>query len=189
VAVALAAHHASRGERVEPQGFVAEFADLVPSADRLQPLLEQMADSVAAGQTTGEFAEALGMTRGVSGFVLHTVPVVLHAWLRNQYDYRGAVSEVIGCGGDTDTTAAIVGGIVGAAVGPEGIPAQWQRSLWEWPRTIRWLELLAHRLTEVRQSHQPGRPPRLPAYGVLPRNAVFATVVLAHGFRRLLPPY
>jgi ADP-ribosylglycohydrolase len=49
--------------------------------------------------------------------VLHTVPVALHACFRYPDDVRTAVLETVHCGGDTDSTAAIVGGILGARVG------------------------------------------------------------------------
>ncbi len=39
-------------------------------------------------------------------------------------DFQKAVTAAIECGGDADTTAAIVGGIVGARVGKDGIPAE-----------------------------------------------------------------
>ena len=51
-------------------------------------------------------------------------------------DYRAAISAVVRCGGDTDTTAAIVGGILGAALGKEGIPSAWLEGLMEWPRSV-----------------------------------------------------
>ena len=41
---------------------------------------------------------------------------------------------VIQCGGDADTTGAIVGGIVGASVGREGIPEEWLDRLIEGAR-------------------------------------------------------
>ena len=51
--------------------------------------------------------------------------------------------ETVACGGDTDTTAAIVGGIVGSGVGKAGIPPQWISGIREWPRTVAWMERLA----------------------------------------------
>ena len=44
-------------------------------------------------------------------------------WLTRPRDFRKAVSAVVRCGGDTDTTGAIVGAIVGSAVGRAGLPA------------------------------------------------------------------
>lgn len=37
-------------------------------------------------------------------------------------DYENAIAETLGGGGDTDTNACIVGGLIGAAVGVDGIP-------------------------------------------------------------------
>lgn len=38
-------------------------------------------------------------------------------------DYKQAIKESIRPGGDTDTNACIVGGLIGAAVGCDGIPS------------------------------------------------------------------
>jgi hypothetical protein len=160
-----------------------------PAGIELLRLLEQTAASAAAGQSTPEFAASLGLGRGVSGYIYHTVPVAIHAWLRHPRDYRSAVLGVLQCGGDTDTTAAIVGGIVGAAVGKTGIPSEWLNGLLEWPRTVGWMERLGDQLHQAWAGNVPQTPLRLPVYGLLPRNLFFLAVVLAHGGRRLLPPY
>ncbi|MBX9582319.1 MAG: ADP-ribosylglycohydrolase family protein [Gemmataceae bacterium] len=54
-----------------------------------------------------------------------TVPFCLWVAARHRDDYEAAVVNTIRAGGDIDTTAAIVGGIVGLAVGRAGIPADW----------------------------------------------------------------
>lgn len=54
-----------------------------------------------------------------------TVPFCLWVAARHLDDYETAVVNTIRAGGDIDTTAAIVGGIVALAVGPDGIPADW----------------------------------------------------------------
>ena len=83
---------------------------------------------------------------------------------------------------------SILGGIVGAAVGKEGIPQVWLDNLWEYPRNIKWMESLGSRLAE---SHQDTKQSslQLPAYKVFLRNIFFLTIVIFHGFRRLFPPY
>jgi hypothetical protein len=131
----------------------------------------------------------MGWTMGVSGFTNHTVPVVLHAWLRYPNDLRAAVLAVVRCGGDADSTGAILGGIVGARVGRAGVPADWLSRLAEWPRTVSWMEELGHRLGAVVRSGQPGRRLPLNPAGLALRNALFLAVVFGHGVRRLLPPY
>jgi ADP-ribosyl-[dinitrogen reductase] hydrolase len=192
LAVALAAHMACRSANGTVQGgqFLAELQTVLGGeGDELLSLIGQAVGSVDAGQSSESFAESLGLTQGVSGYVYHTVPVAIHAWLAHPRDFHAAVTAVIRCGGDTDSTAAIVGGIVGAGVGREGIPQAWLDGLCEWPRTSAWMERLARELAMVEKSGTRRRPPRLPVWGVLLRNAFFLPIVLFHGFRRLLPPY
>ena len=141
------------------------------------------------GRSTPEFAASIDRGKGVSGYVHHTVPAAIHAWLSHPHDFRSAVTDMVRCGGDTDTTGAIVGGIVGAAVGRAGIPPEWLGRLCEWPRSVGWMERLGGQLYEARSSGTPAEPLRLPIYGLLPRNLLFLLVVLLHGLRRLLPPY
>ncbi|MCH8148359.1 MAG: ADP-ribosylglycohydrolase family protein [Planctomycetes bacterium] len=191
LAVALAARLASGPSAVGIPQYVGELRKLLDDepADEFFELVDRVAESLACGESTDTFAASLGLERGVTGYVYHTVPVALHAWLKNQHDFRSAVTDVIRCGGDTDTTAAIVGGIVGCAVGKEGIPSEWLTRLCEWPRTVTWMEDLAGRLFETRINDVTARPPRLPVYGIVPRNLAFMAIVLVHAFRRLLPPY
>jgi ADP-ribosyl-[dinitrogen reductase] hydrolase len=145
--------------------------------------------SAEAGRTTEEFADSLGLGRGVGGYVYHTVPVALHAWFRHPQDLPAAIEEVVRCGGDTDTTAAIVGGIVGAGVGARALPGALVNGLWEWPRSVSWMRRLGHRLAGAVAAGKPQPALPLPFVFSLPRNLLFLMVVLAHGFRRLLPPY
>jgi ADP-ribosyl-[dinitrogen reductase] hydrolase len=190
LAVAFAARYACENENVQSHEYLRQFRDLAPEdADSLVDKLTAAADSAAAGESTETFAISLGLKRGVTGYVYHSVPVAIHAWFANSSDLRTAVTGVIRCGGDTDTTAAIVGGIVGARVGRSGIPKDWLDGMWEWPRNVSWLEKLGSQLGQVLISKTPERPLRLTFCGTLLRNAFFLAVVLFHGFRRLLPPY
>jgi ADP-ribosylglycohydrolase len=154
LAVALAAYLSSLQKTVTPQAYLDNLKDFLKneSADALITLIKKTIDSVVSGQSTAAFAETLGLKKGISGYIYHTVPIVIHVWLRNQNDYQNAVLEIIGCGGDTDTTAAIVGGIIGAQVGKQGIPEQWLENLWEFPRHRKWMEKLGQRLASCQQS-------------------------------------
>lgn len=189
--VAYAAWLARRASRVAGEDFLARLRSLLPgdSAQELLAAIESAVSSLARGESTEAFAASIRLARGVTGYVNHSVPVAIHAWLRNQGDIRRGIVDVIRCGGDTDTTGAIVGGIIGSSVGKAGIPAEWLGGLAEWPRTVRWMEDLGNHVATAMSLGQPGRPPRLPALGVLARNAFFLAVVLRHGFRRALPPY
>jgi hypothetical protein len=127
----------------------------------------------------------------VTGYIYHTVPVALYAWLQKPHDFRGAVEEVILLGGDADTTAAITGALAGATLGAGAIQAEWVAGLLEWPRSVSWLRALAGRLEARFRQEPPGpaQPLRLFWPGVIPRNLFFFLVVLGHVVRRCLPPY
>jgi ADP-ribosylglycohydrolase len=155
----------------------------------LLALLRDAERSAAAGETTAAFCARQGWERGVTGYTLHTVPAALHAWMRHPRDFRSAIAGILDCGGDADTTAAITGAVAGAHVGKAGIPAEWLGGLWEWPRGVPWIERVAQRLSEAITASRPLPPIPLVWPGVLARNLFFLLVVLAHGLRRLLPPY
>jgi ADP-ribosylglycohydrolase len=54
-----------------------------------------------------------------------TVPFCVWVAANHLDDYRTAIIRTVRGGGDIDTNAAIVGGIVALAVGREGIPPEW----------------------------------------------------------------
>ncbi len=81
------------------------------------------------GRSVGEAAYELGNGAEVSA--QDTVPFTL--WVAASFldDYPGAVTACVAAGGDADTTAAIVGGIVAAHTGVgrrgemRGVPEDW----------------------------------------------------------------
>jgi ADP-ribosyl-[dinitrogen reductase] hydrolase len=191
LAVAVAARSAMRGEIPEEylfhlERFAAPFGD---AGKELVDLAQRAAASAAAGESTGAFAAAIGCERAVSGYMYHSVPVALHAWLANAGNLETAIDAVVACGGDTDTVAAITGGIVGAGVGRAGIPESHLARLWDWPRGAQWIEDAARNALAAADTRIPRAPLYLSPFRLLGRNLVFLAVVLAHGFRRLLPPY
>jgi len=113
----------------------------------------------------------------------------LYAWLLHRRDFRNALCTTLDCGGDTDTVGAIVGALCGASGGVERIPREWIEGIVEWPRSVGFMKTVARRLGEQKTSGQPLGEVRYFWPGVILRNVVFLIVVLAHGFRRLLPPY
>jgi ADP-ribosylglycohydrolase len=189
LAVALAAYLASSHHAITPHDYFTQLQTLLSTepAQEFMMLIKVALDNLE--QSTPDLAILLGLTTGISGYVYHTVPIVIHAWLRNQPHYPAAILEVIRCGGDTDTTAAIVGGIVGSQVGKAGIPAPWLTQLWEFPRHIAWMEQLGHSLNQVCYHNQLPNLPKFSLPLMLLRNAIFMLIVLGHGLRRLLPPY
>jgi ADP-ribosylglycohydrolase len=191
LAVAVASHMSFCGEAT-PQEFLVAFRNALgedaEQAEEFLNLLNRAAHSAASGESTASFAESLGLKEGVSGYSYHTVPVALQTWLRQPSDFSG-VLHAIRCGGDTDTVAAIVGGIIGARVGKEGIPQQWLERIWEWPRSTAWIEQVGERLAQVCATGIPQQAVPLPVWALSLRSIGFTAVVLAHGLRRLFPPY
>ena len=191
LAVAVAAHMGAVSSSVDGTAFRARLKHLLSDEDagEFLTLVNDAVQSVEQGSTTEEFLQSQNLQNGISGYIYHTVPAVIHAWLVNTGDFRKALLDIINCGGDTDTTGAILGAIVGSAVGKEGIPQEWIDDLIEWPRTSAWMESLSHQLAETVRTSRAARPIRLPVLGVVLRNLLFMLIVLFHGFRRLLPPY
>ena len=126
VAVAVAAaesgHARLTGRRPEPDELLdvvlAHLADarVTTGIDRARRLL---------GVSVAEAAYELGNGSQVLAF--DTVPFALWVAASRLDDYPTAIHACVEAGGDVDTTAAIVGGIVAAhtGTGPGGIPASW----------------------------------------------------------------
>ncbi|WP_245982667.1 ADP-ribosylglycohydrolase family protein [Trinickia fusca] len=57
------------------------------------------------------------------GYVVDTLAGAL--WTLQQLDYAAVVRAAIALGNDTDTTAAVAGGLAGIVHGIEGIPSVW----------------------------------------------------------------
>jgi ADP-ribosyl-[dinitrogen reductase] hydrolase len=139
--------------------------------------LDWLRDSLDQAEESQAFATRICGEKGVSGFVLHSVPVCLHVVFTDPQNFQKAMLEILACGGDTDSNAAVVGGIVGARVGQEGIPRVWQNGL---------LEGVAWSQQFVRALEQHTTPPRVLPWWQGFRNIGLLLIVLAHGFWRLL---
>jgi len=190
LAVALAAYQSASDDLPSSDRFLASLKVLLPEDDvqELHDLLNRASDSAANGEPVSEFATDIGSRKGISGYSYHTVPCVLQVWFSNPDDFAQGLQDIIKAGGDTDTTGAIFGGIVGARVGKQGIPKTWLSNIIEWPKSINWMERLGGAVAESGLSPTT----ECPGYfvpGIVLRNVVFLVIVLAHGFRRLAPPW
>jgi ADP-ribosylglycohydrolase len=116
VAVALAAAHTAR-RTADPLAAVA--ADLPASEVRTGVQRSR----ALRGVDVGTAARELG--NGARLLAQDTVPFCLWAADRFTADYPAAIRACVCAGGDTDTTASIVGGIVAARTGSAGVPADW----------------------------------------------------------------
>ncbi|MEC5125372.1 ADP-ribosylglycohydrolase family protein [Verrucomicrobiales bacterium BCK34] len=182
IIVATAAACASRSA---PTNEILETIGKLVFSDEMREGLHNLHSHLEMNSTVSEFATLHG-NRGISGFAPRTVSTALFAWFRHRGDFEKMISELLSCGGDTDTVAAIAGGIAGADCGERGIPAEWINGICDWPRSIPYIRKVADKFAAN------PTPPPLPKlfWPAIPlRNLFFLCVVLCHGLRRLLPPY
>ncbi len=83
-----------------------------------------------------------------SGYVLHTLEASIWCLLTTD-NYKEAVLKAVNLGSDTDTTAAVTGGLAGLLYGLDNIPANWTKQIARKDD----IENLAERLAEKLASH------------------------------------
>jgi len=135
VAVAVAAARAagSRGQHLAPQDLLEPVLALTP-ASRLRDGVAEAVDLL--GEPHVDLAaHRLGTGRQTSA--VDTVPFTLWCAARHLDDFPAALWATAAAGGDVDTTCAIVGGIIAARLGADGIPQRWSAATEELPG---WLE-------------------------------------------------
>jgi len=179
----------TEGNVISADNCMDGLAEIIGDDEELRNLLSNAVDSARQQQSALDYCRQYNQPKGVGGYIYHTLPVVVQIVLRHNNDFEQAISEAVACGGDTDTVAAIIGGIVGANVGKTGIPSDWLEKLKDWPRNKPYLASLANELAAVKWQKKPGRTRWMDPIRLWLRNAFFMIWVLAHGFRRLLPPY
>ncbi|WP_084700582.1 ADP-ribosylglycohydrolase family protein [Streptacidiphilus anmyonensis] len=128
VAVAVAAAVAARGASGEE--LLRTATELTPPT-RVRDGLAEAAGLLA--QPHAEYAaHRLGNGRQVSA--ADTVPFALWCAARHLDRYEDALWACSSVGGDVDTNCAIVGGVVAARVGTDGIPRAWREATEALPR-------------------------------------------------------
>ncbi|AKT44140.1 ADP-ribosylglycohydrolase family protein [Chondromyces crocatus] len=201
-----AAHGVQHGPHgVHPTALFGELRRRI-EGEALLAALDEVEAHLARGASGRQLAASLGLSDGVTGYMLHTVPVALFCWLKSPGDVAQCVEEVILLGGDADSTGAVAGALAGATAGASAIPSAWLDGICDYPRSVGWMRKLGVRLAErfggtavrlergttlVARGGAEGDRGPLPLFwpAILPRNALFLAIALLHGFRRMLPPY
>jgi ADP-ribosylglycohydrolase len=120
VAASLAAAARLSGDRPAPGQFIDAVRALVPPGSVYKGL------NRARKVLSVDLAEAAyELGNGANITAQDTVPFTVWVAAHHLHDYPEAIRSCIRSGGDIDTTAAIVGGIVAAHTGVDGIPAEW----------------------------------------------------------------
>jgi ADP-ribosylglycohydrolase len=141
--------------------------------------------AIALAERSAEVSEAAAALH-TTGFVLHTVPFAAFCFARFGEAPLRMLQQTYSAGGDTDSIGAIAGAWAGALKGSTAFPPELLANLSGGPFGPRHLRALAADLEAALSS---GRQP-LSRYSptlALLRNLALYPVVLAHGFRRLLP--
>lgn len=128
-ATAVCAWHAARSRgrpAPSPGQLLAAVRGVLPADSGVGRGL-QRAEALSSATSLAEAVAGLGNGSNVS--CVDTVPLAV--WLASHHldDYQAAVEAAVAAGGDTDTLAAIVGGIVAARLSPGAIPARWRAAV------------------------------------------------------------
>jgi ADP-ribosyl-[dinitrogen reductase] hydrolase len=187
MAIALAGRVSSRNDAAEVAVAYRNAVESALPSGQVKDVILRAIESVGTGENTASFADRLGLGRGISGFVMHTAPAVIHAWLAHPLDARAAIDAVVRLGGDTDTTGALVGGLVGARIGEAALPSDWLNGISDWPCSLGRVRALAASESDPKAAagvFGGGRWLIMPL-----RSLVLLAIVLVHVVRRALPPY
>ncbi len=145
----LAAHQLADGAQDRAEVLQMATADLQAEYDRL-----------ADGALQEALAQLLAWTdRSGGGLVTDSF---WSAWdaFAGAHDYRSAIERAVGYGHDTDTTAAIAGGLAGIYWGVNGIPRDWRNNM----RGMEIVTPLLRRLDRRLGSSPPSLPAMDPDY-------------------------
>lgn len=110
--------------------------------------------------------------KGPTGYVIQSVNAAMSIVSQPGITLSEGIEKAISLGGDTDTIAAMVGGILAARAEPPDIEERWLRYM-GWPSPID-IENESLSPTYLR---------------LLGQHLVALPAILAFGFRRLLPPF
>ncbi len=187
-AVAIAAWGAARNGFTDHATYFQLIRERLTGehAEQLLAAMDKVEASLATEESTQEFCCELCGPAGATGYTLHTVPVAIHAWLRCRGHLNVTLRNVILCGGDTDSTAAIAGGIAGCET---EVTDELANSIMDWPCNPRRIIRLSKQLIRVTETGLPERPLQSSFPMQALRNSFFLVVVLLWGLRRLLPPW
>ncbi len=193
----LSQNRESADARGNVLAFKTSFSQLtidIPDHDlkEFNDLLGMITSAIEKGsQTVGldYLIKELKLEKGVSGYIYHTVPVVLFLALKSEEGFLESLRSVILLGGDTDTTAAILGGILGGRITNWNHFSKQLNAVVDWPISKRSIKKQSRKIVLGASGEEVVGFPLIVGPVVFLRNLIFLTIVLGHGFRRLLPPY
>ncbi len=125
-----------------------------------QTILRQLENAFDKQLSLKDFAKSINCGEAVSGYIYHTVPIVIYTWYYHFADFEKSIEAIIALGGDTDTTASILGALQGLTVGYDKIPKSWCDHIIDWPRRHQHYHQLASQLALQIEDNKPKKPIR-----------------------------
>lgn len=195
--VAAAAYCSASKKNIKPYEYMSVLKRLMPDEIEFLNLMNSAVESAERGENTFEFACKMGLLKGVSGYCYHSVPVAIQCWLSHCNNFSEGVIAMIRCGGDSDTTAAIVGAIIGSGAGKDGIPSEWYENIAGWPYTLNYMLEISELLAAKATARLEGKEFTVvteagvdkPLIFLLIKNMATLAAIIFHIIRRILPPY
>jgi ADP-ribosylglycohydrolase len=124
IATAYAVHFQDPAPTPEWRAFIDLVASHVPASTVRDTI--QLARDLPSDLDVAEVVPHIG--NGTYITAQDTVPFVLWCAAHHLHDFETAIWTTLAGDGDIDTNAAMVGGIVAASVGIEGIPVAWRQA-------------------------------------------------------------
>ncbi len=135
---ALAASMVCRNIRPKNLDMFSAFGRGTAYEDEWQHLIQAVEKGLEDALDVWDFCLSIGIEKGVTGYIFETMPVVLFTWLRYP-DNEEALVRIWQCGGDTDSTGAILGGIIYACQASP--PKRWLEPIVDLPLSVKKLSL------------------------------------------------
>ncbi len=190
MSVAIASYLTSIKKNVNFNDFLENLKSVIEIDNDFLEILNNLKICLEKNMTLKEYADSIGLSKGVTGYMYHTIPIVLYCWLyhQNKNDFNSSIKDIISLGGDTDTTGAILGGILGSKGDLNSINKNWINNIIEPQLSIKKLEETGLILSECIENNFETKSKKIPNYFIINfiRNILFTIIVLLHGFKRIL---
>ena len=107
-------------------------------------ILDSMIVSLNNNTPPQDFFESLGMTKGISGYCLHTFAGAVYPAIYFKGDFEKTLSCITEAGGDTDSVGAVAGSLCALMPGVE-LPQAHLSKLKDWPLSVKSLTRISEK--------------------------------------------
>ena len=105
--------------------------ELYPKATELNNLLELMQKAIDLSEEDGDDLDAIHLL-GRGNVAEETLAIAIYCSLKHADNFEQGIIAAVNHGGDSDSTGAVTGNILGTALGKKAIPSKWIDPLEIW---------------------------------------------------------